>query len=156
MPILKNPKHERFAEELAKGKTSDESFQIAGYSRNRGNATRLKAKENIKARVAELQERTAKRAEVTVDSLLAEAEAARRLAMDINQPSAAIAAVKEKGVLSGKRVERSEQGLPGDFDDENDADALRKRLVRDAEAAGAGDLAAALARGERKAGEQLN
>jgi hypothetical protein len=32
------------------------------------------------------------------------------------QFSAAIAAIKEKGVLSGKRVERSERGVPGKFD----------------------------------------
>jgi hypothetical protein len=29
------------------------------------------------------------------------------------QFSAAVAAIKEKGVLSGKRVERSERGAPG-------------------------------------------
>ena len=26
-----------------------------------------------------------------------------------------VAAIKEKGILSGKRVERSERGAPGDF-----------------------------------------
>jgi hypothetical protein len=30
--------------------------------------------------------------------------------------SAAVAAIKEKGVLSGKRIERSERGEPGEFD----------------------------------------
>ena len=35
--------------------------------------------------------------------------------MDTKNPSAAVAAIKEKGVLSGKRVERSEAGQPGEF-----------------------------------------
>jgi hypothetical protein len=43
------------------------------------------------------------------------AEQARRGAMDAGQYAAAVAAVKEKGVLSGKRVERRESGSPGEF-----------------------------------------
>jgi hypothetical protein len=37
-------------------------------------------------------------------------------AMESKQFSAAIAAIKEKGVLSGARIERSEVGAPGEFD----------------------------------------
>jgi len=33
--------------------------------------------------------------------------------------------VKEKGVLSGKRVERTEAGEPGDFDTMNDLEAAQ-------------------------------
>jgi phage terminase small subunit len=62
MPALKNARHERFAQELAKGKTSDEAYQLAGYAENRGNATRLKANERVVARLAELTERAADRA----------------------------------------------------------------------------------------------
>ena len=36
--------------------------------------------------------------------------------MKAGQYSAAVAAIKEKGVLSGKRVERRESGAPGDFE----------------------------------------
>ena len=35
--------------------------------------------------------------------------------MDAGLYAAAVAAVKEKGVLSGKRVERRESGAPGEF-----------------------------------------
>lgn len=69
MPALENPKHERFAQELAKGKTADEAYVNAGYSENRGNATRLKANERVASRVAEIQERAAVRAEITVASI---------------------------------------------------------------------------------------
>jgi hypothetical protein len=54
---------------------------------------------------------------VTVESLISEAEQARRGAMEAGQYAAAVVAVKEKGVLSGRRVERRESGLSGEFAD---------------------------------------
>jgi len=36
--------------------------------------------------------------------------------MESGRYSAAVAAIKEKGILSGKRVERCERGSPGEFD----------------------------------------
>jgi hypothetical protein len=42
---------------------------------------------------------------------------ASRLTAEAGQYAAAVAAVKEKGVLSGKRVERRESGAPGEFAD---------------------------------------
>jgi len=62
MPVLPDPKHEAFAQCLAKGMTSDKAYQEAGYKPNRGNATRLKANENVQARVKELLEVTASKA----------------------------------------------------------------------------------------------
>jgi phage terminase small subunit len=53
---------------------------------------------------------------VTVESLINEAEQARLGAMEAKQYSAAVAAIKEKGSLSGKRIERSERGELGEFD----------------------------------------
>ena len=58
--------------------------------------------------------------EVTTESLIAECEEARLLALALKQPQSAIAAIKEKGVLSGKRIERSETGEPGEFDGLNE------------------------------------
>jgi hypothetical protein len=34
----------------------------------------------------------------------------------MRNPTAMVTAIKEKGVLSGKRVERSERDSPGEFD----------------------------------------
>ena len=31
MPTLRNPRHERFAQELATGKTADAAYVLAGY-----------------------------------------------------------------------------------------------------------------------------
>lgn len=65
MPVLKNARHETFAQELAKGKTADEAYQLAGFKPNRGNAARLNANESIRARVEELASRGAEKAEWT-------------------------------------------------------------------------------------------
>jgi phage terminase small subunit len=70
MPLLKNQKWERFAQELAKGKTAGEAYVLAGYKANDGNAIRLKGNERLLARVQELLGRSAARAEVTVASIL--------------------------------------------------------------------------------------
>lgn len=66
VPALPNPKHERFVQELAKGKTADEAYKSAGYSANRHNAAALARKEHISTRLAEIQERAATRVEITV------------------------------------------------------------------------------------------
>jgi hypothetical protein len=108
MGVLSNPKWELFAQALAKGKTADEAYQLAGYAENRGNASRLKANDSVMKRVAELQEAPAKRLAVTLESLLMEAEEIREKALLAGSYAAAIAAVKEKGVLSGVRVEKRE------------------------------------------------
>lgn len=72
MPVLDNSRHERFAQELANGKTVDESYVLAGFKANRGNATRLKANESVMKRVAELKASAAERAEITREMVLRE------------------------------------------------------------------------------------
>lgn len=57
MPVLPNPKHERFAQELAKGKSADAAYVAAGYRENHGNAGALRRQQHISIRVAELLER---------------------------------------------------------------------------------------------------
>jgi phage terminase small subunit len=37
VPTLRNPRHERFAQELAAGKTADAAYVLAGYRENRSN-----------------------------------------------------------------------------------------------------------------------
>lgn len=52
---LKNERHEKFAQGIASGKAVSEAYKEAGYEPNRGNASRLKAQDSIKARVEELK-----------------------------------------------------------------------------------------------------
>lgn len=54
MPILSDPRHERFAQNLAAGMKQGEAYEKAGFKANRGNAARLNADENIRTRVAEI------------------------------------------------------------------------------------------------------
>jgi hypothetical protein len=69
MPVLPNPRHESFAQALAKGKTADDAYALAGFKPNRGNATRLKANESVLKRVAELQAKVAERTVITAASI---------------------------------------------------------------------------------------
>jgi len=101
MPVLKNSRHEKFAQELAKGKTAIDAYGEAGYKPDRGAATRLSANVSIRDRVAELQSKTAKKVEITVDSLAAELEEARSLALAEKQTSAAVSATMGKAKLFG-------------------------------------------------------
>lgn len=138
MPVLSNPKHERFAQELAKGKTADEAYELAGYNRHEGNASRLRGNEKVVARVAELQEPAARRARITAQRLMEMAETVFDRALEAGQNAAAVAAIKEMGVLSGERIEKREQGGPGEFE-RMDADELRDFLRAEAAALRLGD-----------------
>ena len=68
MPTLRNPRHERFAQELATGKTADAAYGLAGYRENRSNAARLSANQDIQKRVAEIQSLGAELAAITVET----------------------------------------------------------------------------------------
>ena len=69
MPALANTRHERFAQELAKGASQTDAYVSAGYKHSRSAAARLAADVNICARVAEIAERVAVRTEITAAAL---------------------------------------------------------------------------------------
>lgn len=111
MPVLKNARHERFARELAEGKTADEAYQLAGYAENRGNATRLKANESVAARVAELKERAAERTEITVASIterLLAIAAKGEASSDAPMLSVARASLMDAAKLNGLVVDKQD------------------------------------------------
>jgi phage terminase small subunit len=79
MPILSNQRHERFAQELAKGKSAEDAHELAGSKRNRGTACILKQTPSISNRIAELlAERDRKHAVATERAI-------ERLALDREQ-----------------------------------------------------------------------
>jgi len=119
MPILRNPKHEFFCQELFKGKSASEAYEIAGFKPNGGNAGALRNKQHISTRLAELLERhenshaksTAKAVElvsITLESLMREAGEIQAAAVASNQLSAATAALTVKAKLSGLWIERAQ------------------------------------------------
>jgi hypothetical protein len=122
MPILPNPKHEAFAQALARGLSISAAYVEAGYKPNRGNAhTLLKQKKCISKRVEEIQAEqlaihqqataeAAADAKVTLESLIAEAEAARVKAMaEKGGSAAAVSALTAKAKLAGMWREKVEQ-----------------------------------------------
>ena len=54
MPFLANARHERFAQELAAGKTATEAYELAGFKPNRHNAATLAHKHHISDRTREI------------------------------------------------------------------------------------------------------
>ena len=72
MPALKNPRHEKFAQGLAKGLTAEAAYAQAGYVSNHRNPSRLKSAEAIQARVAELVEAGARHAKVDIERVIRE------------------------------------------------------------------------------------
>jgi hypothetical protein len=51
MPMLKNPRHERFAQLLASGKNATDAYELAGYKRNGGNGPAMARTPEIKDRL---------------------------------------------------------------------------------------------------------
>ena len=68
---LKNARHERFAQELAKGKSQSEAYGLAGYCEDRTAASRLSTNVNVIARATELKSKAADKAVITIEKLTA-------------------------------------------------------------------------------------
>jgi phage terminase small subunit len=103
MPVLKNARHEKFAQALAKGKTADEAYQVAGFRPNRGNATTLKANQSISKRVDELAARAAEKAEWSAADRLS---ALKRIcdAAEEKDPRVAVSAISEANKMQGSHA----------------------------------------------------
>ena len=69
MPVLSNARHEKFAQELAKGRSQIDAYETAGYTGDRTAASRLSTNVNFRSRVEELQGRGATLTELTIASL---------------------------------------------------------------------------------------
>jgi hypothetical protein len=121
MPILANPKHEAFAQGIARGSSAAAAYVEAGYRENRHNAATLARKQHILTRVSELQEeqlaihqqataQAAASAKVTIESLIAEAEAARTKE---GGSAAAVSALIAKAKLAGMWREKVDQHNTG-------------------------------------------
>ena len=121
---LPNARHERLAQELfkgiAEGRSQGASYSAAGYTKNPNAAAvdacrLLKSSRQIIARVQELQEQTARKKKVTVESVVDELDSARAIAERNEQASAMVQATSVKAKVCGLFVEKTEVGKPGDF-----------------------------------------
>lgn len=108
MPALENPKHERFAQDIAKGMSQAEAYRNAGYRPNDPAASRLARNVKVQARVTEIVDRSAIRTEITLQSLMEEAAAIQKAALEAGQHSAAVAALTAKAKLAGLWIDKAE------------------------------------------------
>ena len=124
MPPLSNPRHEKFAKAVAKGKPKYKAYAEAGYSEDRGNATRLTTNDSVAARIIELQS-------MDVRGLKVDREFSRNmflknynLAIEAGNLSAANVAAEKLAKLFGLMVERREVGAAGEFSQLSDAQLI--------------------------------
>jgi len=82
----------------------------------------------ISGKLAAERIQTQPRAGKGPESLIDEAEEVRAAAYKSGQYSPAVAALREKAVLSGHRIEKSEVGVPGEFESMQD-DELERVLI---------------------------
>ena len=108
MPVLPNPRHERFAQELAKGKSAAEAYQATGYKGDRTAASRLSTNVNLQRRVAELQNKAAEKVVVTVEDIARQLDEDRAFAREQASASAMVAATMGKAKVLGLIVEKAE------------------------------------------------
>ena len=127
MAALKNARHERFAQELAKGKSASEAYRVAGYKPDDGNAIRLTGNDKVKARLAELSERIAEKAEWTAADRLASLKTIHD-AQAKADPRVAIAAIAEANKMQGSHAPaKTEVSEPGGWEQAEDK-TWRQRL----------------------------
>lgn len=137
------PKQQRFVQEYLQDHNGTQAAIRAGYSEStaRQQGSRLLTDPRVMAAVRAGQQKVAKKAEVTVDSLMAELEQARKLALKEKQASAAVTATMGKGKLAGLLVEKHKHsGAIGTYNlkdlSDDDLDRLEQILGPLADAGG--------------------
>ena len=147
MPILANVRHERFAQELACGSSATSAYAAAGYEGRGGgqSANKLLKNPQVAARVAQLKEEIAaavvQRSVYDREAAMQEADIAFKLALERNNPGAAVAAVTLKAKLNGLLIERQEiKQSPLDGMSSADLAAFVARLEQVAEVEGIGAM----------------
>jgi phage terminase small subunit len=133
---LKNARHERFAQELAKGMTHGEAYAAAGYKRDDKNAARLTKNDGVAARIVELKERAAEKAVVTAADIAAQLDEDRAFARKLKQAAAAVSASLGKAKVLGVIIDRQEltgrNGGPIEYRDLSDEEVLARIAAHEA------------------------
>ena len=133
MPVLDNPRHEIFAQGIAKGLAQREAYRLAGYSSKTdaaidASASRLVSESKVRARIKEIQSTAAVETALTLEEHMKELKLLRELAEAEGDIKAAIAAEVKRGEVRQFYVKRTEVGGPGAFDQLTDAE-LQQQIV---------------------------
>ena len=124
MSVLKNARHELFAQCVTNGMLLDDAYEKAGFKPNQRNSSRLRKLTSVDERIAELLneraskivEKVAIEVEYTREKLLAELERARQVAEEAKNGSAMAMATLGKAKILGLIIDRREVGDAGAFD----------------------------------------
>ena len=115
-------KQEAFAQAIVTGVNQSDAYRTAYKVRTNTKpetvnqaACRLMADSNISARVAELREQVAKKAQITLEGHLEDLMRLRNMAAKEKQYSAAIAAEVARGKASGVHVEKTQADVAVTF-----------------------------------------
>jgi hypothetical protein len=133
MPVLRNTRHECFAQDIVKGAKLEDAHRAAGLAGNRKSAWKIRQRADVIRRIEELLERREQIEAKAVERAIGETAlnrteilrmlvADRELARERGQMGAAIRAAELLGKALGIFIERHEQGAPGDFSHLSDAE----------------------------------
>lgn len=159
MPVLKNAKHERFAQALAKGESAAQAYVTAGYRKHDGNAHRMSINEKIRSRVEQILNRVAEKAEWTAADRLISLKNIHDASLK-DERRTAIAAIGEANKMQGSYppTQLRHAGPGGgpiptvDLTNVSDDDLERLEAILGPLAGGAGDDADGDPGGEGEAG----
>ncbi len=105
MPKLKDG-HERFAQEYLKDLNQTAAARRAGYKHPGVKGAQLYAREDVQARIKELQAEVAKRNDIDVDTIIDNLMEDRKLANEAKQHSAAVSADIAIAKVTGNWIDR--------------------------------------------------
>jgi phage terminase small subunit len=127
------PKREAFAQAVASGMSQADAYRAAFSVKPttkpetvQQSASRLMADPIVSARVAEIRKPIVKRAQITLESHLADLQMLRDRALEAEQYSAAISAEVSRGKASGLYTDKVEHSGSIKFEDMTDEDLDRR------------------------------
>lgn len=115
------PKQEKFAQKYIELSNASQAYRKVYDAKNmktetiNRNAKALLDNNKVAARINQLRERHLKKHEITMQTIAAELEEARQLAMRIEQPSPMVSASMGKAKLYGLITDKSEQNNTGEI-----------------------------------------
>jgi hypothetical protein len=137
MPVLKNARHELFAQSIAQGKTQAEAYQLAGYKDDRRNASHLRDRPEIEERIRQLTTKNAEKVEITAQYLTNRLIRLADRAEERGNESAAVSALDKAAKINGFGLDKTHVSIENNVTP--DADSLRKALLDHVLAGRAGD-----------------
>lgn len=149
MPMLRNPRHEKFAREYVRTGIGAEAYRRAyprahPTSTARVCASQLLTKPNVVRRTVELRQAMARRADITEDKILTDYQIALEIAKEQARPDSIVNAATAQARLTGLLRDRTEVGKPGDFEQLESISEVLEKVAQESGPEGALALSKAM------------